>query len=482
MDITNSVLKRMKEKNIDGITLDINNCSKKLLVLTEAKYKKEKEKLLSLDDNTIILSEHEIDIKSNAEVFYSKSFRKDYAKISKSFYGNVSDKMKFIFITGTNGKTTTASFVSKVFEYFGTDVCIIGTRGCRYKTFYEDFSMTTPDPHVLHRLLKSVYELGCRIVVMETSAHAIYQEKLFGIKAEVAALTNIGRDHLDFFGTQEKYEEAKSMLFLNLYAKHFVFRNKYAYFAKNADKNAIYDYSYEDDDKNCSTDNKTHLPYIVIKNSALKNDLSLAFKVNLRGKIYLIENKNLVGKFNIENCVTAALCAIAFGLKEENVMNALNCLLPIPGRVEKIENDRGINIFVDFAHTPSAFEAVLKMLFGNGRLICVFGAGGDRDKGKRSEMGYVAGKYSDMVIITSDNPRSEKPLSIISDIENGVKKVTSEYVVCEDRKKAIEFAIKTARKGDTIIVAGKGEESYLEINGVKTPYSDKEQIQRVLKL
>lgn len=479
MDEVRKVLSMMTEMGLNGITTDISKADRKLLVLTKANISKNRYALSSISENSVIFAECEIKEKLNCKALVSDNFRENYAKISKEFFGNVSDKMRFIFVTGTNGKSSTVAFISQIFSKLDIDVCTIGTRGVSYKNFEEDFSMTTPDPHVLHYYLKKVYEMGCRIVVMEASAHAIALKKLYGIKADVATLTNIARDHLDYFKTESRYIAAKRELFSNLYAKHFVLRNNYSYFVENEDKSNVFLYSFEDEE-NFSTSN--FRSYVIV--NIEPNNGFATFDVCIRDKKYSVENKNILGDFNIENMISAALSVVAFGFSEDDVMKTLNTLEPISGRLEKIENDRGLDIYVDFAHTPAALESVLKTLkslCNKGRLICVFGTGGDRDKGKRAVMGAVSSKYSDLTIITSDNPRSEDPRSITQDILQGVLNIGGKYIVIPNRSEAIEHSIKIARSGDTIIIAGKGEESYIEINGKKIPYSDKEQIKRVLK-
>ncbi len=471
------LLRKIKEKGIDGITTDLSDASDKLLVLTKANCAKNAESLKTLTKRTLVLTESLEANFGDADVVYSDNFREDYALISKAFYGNVSDKMKFIFVSGTSGKTTTTYFISQIFKAIGEEVCVIGTDGCKYKDFCESFSMTTPDPHVLHRLLQKVYLLGARTVVMEASAHAVYLKKLCGIRAEVAALTNIARDHLDYFKAEVAYANAKKALFTKLYAKQFVLRNSYAKILQNSDIFNAFTYEIAENGSDIDGQRLLEKRYVV---KGVCNDIDgVAFGIISPDGRYNVKNSCVIGKFNIENMMTAALSAIAFGLLEKPVFSALNALSLPSGRMEKVEGS-GINIFVDYAHTPDALKRSLTEIEKSGRLIVVIGAGGDRDKGKREIYGRICGKYADITVITSDNPRYEKPSDIMHDIEKGVVEEKGDFVLIEDREDAIAFAIKTAQKDDTIIVSGKGAEEYVEISGKKLPFSDKKAIQRIL--
>lgn len=462
----NELFDMISSRRFSGITTDIDDFNGKLLVLTKNEALRSLEKLQTLPKSATVFSEEILPECLPFKKAYSEDFRRDFALLSKLFYNNVSDKMKFVFVTGTNGKTSTTNFIRQILEKAGERVCLIGTEGFFYKDCEEYFSMTTPDPHILHGMLDKAYKIGARTVVMEASAHAIALKKLSGICANVATLTNIERDHLDFFKTTEAYEAAKRALFTKDCAKKIAIPQKYEYFAENYDKNDVYMYSPTFCDG---------LTYFV------KKTLPSLYSEYIYGRRRMIvEHKNLVGAFNAENVAAAILSCLAYGLPEEDVFSWLSSLTPPCGRAENVKNALGINVVIDFAHTPSALENVLKAFRGRGRVICVFGAGGDRDKGKRRLMGNVAGRFADLSFITSDNPRSEDPLSIIADIAKGVEDVGGSYEAVEDRANAVYLSIKTARKGDTIVIAGKGAEKTVEINGKLLPYSDKETVQRIL--
>lgn len=462
----NELFEMISSRRFSGITTDVDDFNGKLLVLTKNEALRSYEKLQTLPKSASVFSEEILPESLPFKKLYSEDFRRDFALASKLFFNNVSDKMKFVFVTGTNGKTSTTHFIRQILERAGERVCLIGTEGFFYKEYEEYFSMTTPDPHILHGMLDKAYKLGARTVVMEASAHAIALKKLSGICAEVATLTNIERDHLDFFKTTEAYEAAKRALFAKDCAKKIAIPQKYEYFAQNFAKTDVYTYSPTFCD-GVTYFAKKSLPSLCVEYICGKRRMS-------------VEHKNLVGAFNAENVAAAIVSCLAYGLPEEDVFSSLSSLTPPRGRAEKVGNALGINVVIDFAHTPSALENVLKAFRTRGRVICVFGAGGDRDKGKRRLMGNVAGRFADLSFITSDNPRNEDPLSIIADIAKGVEEVGGSYEAVEDRANAIYLSIKTARKGDTIVIAGKGAEKTVEINGKFLPYSDKETVQRIL--
>ena len=299
------------------------------------------------------------------------------------------------------------------------------------------------------------------IVELEVSAHAIYYKKIYGLKFIVAVFTNFSRDHLDFFHSEENYREVKKSFFKD---------NKCKCIVANADDELGREIAKEFNGViSYSIDNPADVFAMEIKED--KNGTS--FIINLFDCVYSVDMK-LSGKFNVYNTLAAATASALIGVKTEKIVSNLRSLNCISGRLEKVYSNR-FNIYVDYAHTPDGLEKVLSALkdITTGNLICVFG--------KRKEMGKISGLLANFTVITSDNPRYEEPMDIIFEIEKGLLEVSKKYVVIQDRKQAIEYAIDYAKKGDTILIAGKGAEKYQEVLGIKLPYNDKDTINEILR-
>ncbi len=389
--------------------------------------------------------------------------------IASEFYGNVSCKMKIIGVLGTNGKTTTAHLIGNILNSVGIKCGIIGTLGTFYGENFIEPTLTTPDPLELHKILYDMYHSGYKTVVMEVSAHASYLQKVGGIKFYAGVLTNFTRDHLDFFKDMETYKKAKSKFFTE---------NDCKYIIVNAD---------DDLGREIIKSNSSAITY-GIENPAdvfaidvIEKENQTEFVMNLFDCIYDVKLK-LVGKFNVYNALAAATTSALVGAKTEKIIDSLNSSLGASGRMQRVY-DGDFTIYIDYAHTPDGLEKVLCSLrpICKNRLICVFGCGGNRDAGKRVEMGEISGKYADFTIVTSDNPRYEEPMEIIYQIEKGVLKNSKKYVLIQERAEAIEYALTTATKGDVIIIAGKGSENYQEILGIKRPYNDKDTVEEIIR-
>ena len=448
--------------NITEITKDENqDLRDKVLVLTENKLKKVNvEKLKSC---ALVLSEKYVE--EDINLFVPRNFRKCYAKVSKKLYQDYSDKIKFIFITGTNGKTSSVSFVWELYKRLGEEVGKIGTFGAIYKDLHIKTNMTTPDPEIFHKICKEFYERGCRVIVAEASAHALYYQKLYGVKAEVGAFTNIGRDHLDFFD-ENSYICAKQTLFREEISKNAVI---------NVDDSVGREISKSRECITFGKSNKCDLQILDVRDSE-----KLSFSIIYKGEKYDL-NTRLFGEFNAYNITNAIACLIAMGKPISQIVNVVDELSCVKGRMQEINNDKGLRIFVDYAHTPDGLKNVLKSAkcFTQNNLWVVFGCGGNRDSGKRFQMGEIAGKFSDKVVITSDNPRHESPDGIAKEVLLGVE-IKEKATVILDRYNAISYAINNAQFGDTVIVAGKGEEDYMEIDGKFYPFKDEDTIIKVL--
>ena len=398
------------------------------------------------------------------------STEEDAGKVATMFYGDPSHKLKLVGVTGTNGKTTIATLLYRMFREVGYKVGLLPTV-CNYINDEEyPASHTTPDPIELNCLLAKMVDEGCEYAFMECSSHAIHQHRIGGLDFVGGIFTNLTRDHLDYHKTFENYRNAKKMFFDGL--------SKNAFAITNAD------------DKN---------GMIMVQNTkATVKTYSIKRMADFRAKIlechfegmYLeIDGKEVgvqfIGKFNVSNLLAVYGAAIMLGKKPEEILIAMSTLKSVNGRLEPIQSPEGFTAVVDYAHTPDALENVLNAIHDvldgkGGHVITVCGAGGHRDKGKRPLMAQEAVKQSDTVILTSDNPRDEEPQAIIDDMLAGLDTTQRKKVLTiVDRKEAIRTAAMMAKKGDVILVAGKGHENYQEINGVKHHFDDHEVIREI---
>lgn len=391
---------------------------------------------------------------------------------AKNFCHKAVDKLKVIGITGTNGKTTTTFLIKSILETSGHKVGLIGTTANYIGKIMLPPKLTTPDPIDLHRLFLQMQSAGCEYVVMEASAHAIYLKKLRGIVFDSAILTNITIDHLDFFGCFDNYKNAKLSLFTPDYCKQAVF-NMHDIHAKE-----FYDAGTKMPSLSFAIENEADVMAKNIKMSVLGS----AFELHYQGESVLIE-LDIAGKFNIENALASACSALQLGFTLKQIADGLNRHMQVPGRFNVVNDTRlnGSFVVIDYAHTPDGLEKILNSLrqLIDKKIICVFGCGGNRDKTKRPIMGQVVTSIADYAIVTSDNPRFEKPQDIINDIIVGIH--TNNFEVQVDRKAAIKKAISIAKRGDVILIAGKGCEDYQEINGIKHPFLDAEVVDSILQ-
>ena len=393
-------------------------------------------------------------------------------KVATLFYGDPSHKLKLVGVTGTNGKTTIATLLYNMFRKFGHKVGLLSTV-CNYIDDVEvPADHTTPDPIELNELLAKMVEAGCEYAFMECSSHAIHQKRIGGLKFAGGLFTNLTRDHLDYHKTFENYRNAKKAFFDGLPKDAFAITNA--------------------DDKN---------GMIMVQNTkATVKTYSIRTLADFRARIlechfegmYLeIDGREVgvqfIGKFNVSNLLAVYGAAIMLGKKPEDVLLVLSTLHSVNGRLEPIHSPEGFTAIVDYAHTPDALANVLnaihEVLDGKGPVITVCGAGGNRDKGKRPLMAQEAVRQSDKVIITSDNPRFEEPQDIINDMLAGLNEQQMRKVISiVDRKEAIRTACMMAQKGDVVLVAGKGHETYQEIKGVKHHFDDKEVLHEIFKV
>jgi len=424
----------------------------------------------------VIISEN--DIKDKNIIFLkTNDILKTLSKASKNFYLNPSSKMKIIGITGTKGKTTVTTLIYKILNKLSINTGLIGT--IEYKTNNKTISTaenTTPLAHKLHQLLSIMLENGDKVCVLEVSSHALKLKRVDDLELDTAGFTNLTSDHMDFHKTKEDYINSKLKLFelleLSPKKEKMVVLNLDDEFSKvvipKIKKSKIVTYSLKN--------NSDLMAYDI----DLKPDKTI-FNIKFYDKKVKIKT-NLIGLHNVYNILTA-IASISDMIKDlDQISYIIENIETVSGRLEKIQSKKGFYIFIDYAHTEDSLRQALSTLkaIPHKRILTVFGCGGDRDKTKRPLMGMVAEELSDYVIITSDNPRTEDPLKIISDIEKGFRDKTK-YFIEVDREKAIKKVIEMAKEGDIILIAGKGHEDYQIIGNKKIHFSDKEVVIKYLK-
>ncbi len=386
------------------------------------------------------------------------------SRMAAAFYGSPANRMRLVGVTGTKGKTTTTFMIKSILETAGMKVGLIGTTGNMIGEKRIASNYTTPDPIDLQRDLRAMADEGVNAVVMEVSAHAIDMHRLDGLSFEVGAYTNLSQDHLDYFGTMENYFECKKRFFTSGMARNAVL---------NVD---------EETSVNILRD--LTIPHLTFGIAAAADlfardieisETGVAFELKLQGMHALPISLRMTGMFNVYNAIAAASCAMVLGISHEDIKAGLEKIENVPGRIEMLPTGTPYRVILDYAHAPDALDNILRTCreFTKGRLIALFGCGGDRDKGKRPIMGRIGGELADLCILTSDNPRNEDPMAILAAIEEGIKETDCEYVVIENRRAAIRHAMEIGREGDVIVLCGKGHETYQETRGVKAPFDEK---------
>ncbi len=413
---------------------------------------------------TVIIAEKEVAVPEGVTLIITPNSHKAAGIVAGNFYGEPSRQLKLVGITGTNGKTTTTTLLYNLFSRLGYKTGLLSTVVNKIGEMEVPSTHTTPDPVALNALLAEMVESNCEFCFMEVSSHAIHQYRIAGLEFAGGVFTNITHDHLDYHKTFKEYLDVKKRFFDELPAAAFALTNiddKNGRVMVQNTRAEIVTYAM-----------KTPADYKV---KVLENQFS-GLVLNINGKEVW---SRLVGDFNAYNLLTAYAVSILLGEDEDEVLRVLSALESVEGRFQYFVSESGVVAIIDYAHTPDALENVLKTIANirtkNETLYTIVGCGGDRDKAKRPEMARIACEWSDKVILTSDNPRSEDPNQIIEEMNAGVpgyhfKKTLS--VV--DRKQAIKTAISMAEKGDIILIAGKGHEKYQEINGVKHDFDDRQ--------
>lgn len=418
----------------------------------------------------VIVAEDKIDV--SVPVIYVESSRKTIAELACRFYGDPSKKLSLVGITGTNGKTTTTYLIKSILEAAGKRVGIIGTNqniiGDKI-LLTKSTTPTTPNALELQQLFTEMVYNSAEYVVMEVSSHALALDRVHGCEFDVGVFTNLTQDHLDFHKTMENYFRAKAKLF-------------------EISKKGVVNHDDEYGKRICESSGCDILTVGLNEGCELRAEnikvtsRGSSFDIIYRGESYAA-NIQIPGRFSVYNAICAAGAALQLGIDINTVIDGLAKAVGVVGRVEVVPTDTDYTVIIDYAHTPDGLENIIKCVkgFAEGRTITLFGCGGDRDSAKRPVMGEIAGKLSDYSIITSDNPRTEDPEKIICDIEAGMKRTNGKYTVITDRREAIGYALDTAKAGDVIIMAGKGQETYQIIGKEKHDFDERIEVYRHLK-
>ena len=392
-----------------------------------------------------------------------------FSQICANFFGNPAEKLKLIGLTGTNGKTTTTFLIKQILENVGKKVGLIGTVQNMICDEIYPAKYTTPDPYELQKLFSMMVEAECEYCVMEVSSQALAQGRVNGLRFKLGAFTNLTQDHLDYHKTWENYFNSKRILFENCEIAVTNADDKYGLeIVKGLDFEKLVTYAVD-----------TNNASFVAKNVKFKpNGVEYELVGDTIGRCYC----PIPGRFSVYNSLCAATCALALGIGFNDVLGAISKSNGVKGRIEVVPCDRDFTIIIDYAHSPDGLENIISSLreIAKGRVVTVFGCGGDRDKTKRPKMGRIAAELSDFCVVTSDNPRSENPSEIIKDILVGMQGIDTPYEVVELRYDAIEYAIRNAQKDDIILLAGKGHETYQILPTGTIHFDEREVVSEIL--
>lgn len=410
-------------------------------------------------------------VEADVPIVYAEDTAKALAELAQKFYGYPSRELKLIGVTGTNGKTTVTFLIKSILEADGKKVGVIGTNKCfalGRELDFESTLPTTPNALELAELFDIFRKQGIEYVVMEVSSHALSLKRVHGLEFEVGVFTNLTQDHLDFHKTMQNYAKAKAKLFEQ--SKKAVI---------NIDSSAANMML-----KSCNVPTIT----VGIGEASIRATLvrlgtsSVAFTAR-EGKNEYTITMPIPGKFSVYNALCALGAARALGVDFRVIGAGLATTDKVKGRVELVPTDTDYKVFIDYAHSPDSLISILQTAkgFTKGRVIVLFGCGGDRDKTKREPMGTAAGELADFTIITSDNPRGENPVEIIEAVKRGIDKTTGEYIIIVNRREAIEYALSIAQRDDTVLLCGKGQETYQLIEGRKIHFDEREIVKEILE-
>ncbi len=406
---------------------------------------------------------------NDSRVILVPKLRSRCAEIARNFYADPSANMSLLAVTGTNGKTSVTDYIAQILSQLDVRAACLGTLGARLggSAPVSGTHNTTPDIFTLNAQLRQWCDEGIEHVALEASSHALDQGRLEGLQIKVAVFTNLSRDHLDYHGDEATYSAAKLKLFSWPTLQTSIF-NADDPVARRVTDDAICEtlgISLKDPDADV---------YVAVVHHDGVQQIRMHTPMGV-GEI----STRLVGAFNAFNLAAAVMAVVSLGYDFTKALSAAASVTAVPGRMQSIANERRLKIVIDYAHTPDAMVGALQALRPQtvGQIWLVFGCGGDRDKGKRQQMGLVAATLANHVVLTSDNPRSEDPLAILADVRSGI---AGDCDVIADRREAIKFALAQAKAGDCIVIAGKGHENYQEIQGVRLPFSDEEVVAELL--
>jgi UDP-N-acetylmuramoyl-L-alanyl-D-glutamate--2,6-diaminopimelate ligase len=422
---------------------------------------------------SVVVSEHHLELGSDVAHVQVEDARLAMAEIATRFYGDLSSKLTVVGVTGTNGKTTTTYMIRDILKGVGRTTGLLGTVAYEVGNRAIPATRTTPEAPDIHSMFEQMMEAGCDSVVMEVSSHAISLKRVHGIDFDVRIFTNLTQDHLDYHNDMETYYNVKAELFRVEHPEHGrccviniddPWGQKLAE-EKEADAQLI---TYGFDERAVVRATKASLK----ANGTIFN----VYTPWGAGKVKL----QLLGRFNIHNALAAIAAGCACGIELKSIIRSLGELNAVPGRLEPVSTRKGRKVFVDYAHTDDAMKNVLTTLreICKGRLIIVFGCGGNRDHGKRAKMGRVAAELADYSIVTSDNPRDEEPAAIASEVIEGFDH-PKQYEVVLDRQSAILKGLQLCGRRDILLIAGKGHEAYQEIKGAVIPFDDRETVREL---
>ncbi|WP_022852008.1 UDP-N-acetylmuramoyl-L-alanyl-D-glutamate--2,6-diaminopimelate ligase [Limisalsivibrio acetivorans] len=395
--------------------------------------------------------------------------RKALALACRNWFHKPDEKLEKVGITGTNGKTTVSYLLESIFSRAGKKPIRMGTTGCRFCGTTLDSINTTPSSFEYYQVLAEAVAEGCDSLAVEVSSHSLHQNRLFGTVFDVGLFTNLSGDHLDYHNTMEEYYEAKKRLFTSEYSNVCVVNIDDEFGARLAGETEL--------------DKITYGLYNRSEITAEKVDLSLdgiGAVIKYPGGEFSFKT-TLVGLHNLENILSAVAASLALGIGDQYIKAGLEELGNVPGRLEKFEV-KGAFVFVDYAHTDDALSNVLEALtpFRKNRVITIFGCGGDRDRTKRARMAKAAEEFSDEVVVTNDNPRTENPQQVIEDILEGFEDA-ERVIICPERREAIRSTLDRAEEGDIILIAGKGHEDYMVIGKERIHFDDREEVRKYLE-
>lgn len=454
---TNDIFVAIKGYKDDGNNYIKEAVDNKARVIVLAKNEEDK---LNQDKDDI---EENMDITKAITYIFVDDVRIALAKLAISYYQNPAAKLKMIGITGTKGKTTTAYMIRDILLASGKKVGMIGTIYNTYGNIKIESNRTSPESLDLQKILKDMVDAGIEYVVMEVSSHALVLNRVYGIRFAIGVFTNLSQEHLDFHKTMDNYLAAKAKLFE---ISDFAVINGddiYAYKLKKMINCKYATFGIDNDVNISATDIRINGSYV-------------DFRMYVNKAVETVR-VNIPGRYTVYNALAAIAVCSMLGAQMDAIQHALS-IIKVPGRSEIVDINKTFTVMIDYAHTPSSLEAILQATkkYAKGRIICVFGCGGNRDTQKRAMMGEISGRLADFTVITTDNPRDEQPSKIIDQILEGVKKTKGLYKVIINRKEAIKFAMRIAWKNDIIILAGKGHETYQILKDNKKIHFDEREI------